>query len=68
MSTKKITPEELPILKEKATEIGLLFIETFRGVQIPTGYLGLIKIIPLVITFLTKAKPSLETILKEIKD
>jgi hypothetical protein len=68
MSTKKITPEELPILKEEATKIGLLFVETFKGVQLPTSYLGMIKLLPSVLLFLTSVKPNLKRILEEVKD
>lgn len=66
METKKVTPDEIPAIAFQAMEIVRLF-KLHVGV-IPTTIPGILIAIPKLIIFFKAAKPSLEIVIKEIKD
>ena len=66
MTTREITPQEIPTLLEKAFVVFSIFKTTVG--TIPLTYSQLIVKIPALIKFFREARPILEEMLKLVKD
>lgn len=66
MTTREITPQEIPTLLEKAFVVFSIFKSTVG--TIPLTYSQLIVKIPALIKFFREARPILEEMLKLVKD
>lgn len=66
MTTREITPQEIPTLLEKAFVVFSIFKTTVG--TIPLTYSQLIVKIPALIKFFREARPTLEEMLKLVKD
>jgi len=65
MTTREITPQEIPTLLEKARVVFSIFKTTVG--TIPLTYTQLIVKIPALIKFFREARPTLEEMLKLVK-